>query len=248
MAVRIACFRTGLSIVPALILALSVWAGAATARENAEYRVIGFSTDGRYFAFEQFGVQDGSGFPYAEIQIIDLDNDKWVAGTPIKVTIKNDSHATPAPARKSAMTKAAGLIAKLKISDPGIVLASRAVTQKDGDPYSLTFRLNPYIRPQQTATVRLKIVGQPLPKTCQDLIKETYGFALTWQVRDGPVRTLYRDKALPASRGCAMDYGLSAVISSSSLKSGQRFVVLIDLIRFGFEGPDRRFLAVPVNR
>ena len=53
------------------------WAG-----DYASRHVIGFSADGRYFAFEQYGAQDGSGFPYAEIFIIDTQADSWVAGSP----------------------------------------------------------------------------------------------------------------------------------------------------------------------
>ncbi len=62
-------------------LLLSVVAGSAQAADGAQSRPIGFSPDRRYFAFEQYGVQDGSGFAYSDIFVIDLSNDSWVKGS-----------------------------------------------------------------------------------------------------------------------------------------------------------------------
>ena len=67
----------------ALLLPLTVATVPARAADNAERAVVGFSPDGRYFAFEQYGVQDGSGFPYSEIFVIDLNANKWVKGSPV---------------------------------------------------------------------------------------------------------------------------------------------------------------------
>ena len=48
------------------------FAGPALAGDRAVIDFIGYSADSRYFAFEEFGIQDGSGFPYSSIYIIDL--------------------------------------------------------------------------------------------------------------------------------------------------------------------------------
>lgn len=53
----------------------------ASAADLAELGSTGFSDDGAYFAFEQYGIQDGSGFPYSSITIVDVKSDSWVAGT-----------------------------------------------------------------------------------------------------------------------------------------------------------------------
>ena len=57
----------------------------AMAANRALINMIGYSEDGDYFAFEQFGIQDGSGFAYSEVFVVDLANDKWTAGTPFEV-------------------------------------------------------------------------------------------------------------------------------------------------------------------
>ena len=68
----------------ALSAGLSLAPLTALAGESAQFNALGFSDDGRYFAFEQFGIQDGSGFPYSDIFLIDLDTDSFAGGTPVR--------------------------------------------------------------------------------------------------------------------------------------------------------------------
>ena len=93
-----------------LILALGAFT-SALAGESAQFDAIGYSEDGRYFAFEQFGIQDGSGFAYAEIFLIDLTTDSFVGGAPFETRI--DTELAPvAAARAQAITDLALLIAR----------------------------------------------------------------------------------------------------------------------------------------
>nr|WP_272210755.1 DUF2259 domain-containing protein [Marinicella sp. W31]MDC2876669.1 DUF2259 domain-containing protein [Marinicella sp. W31] len=50
-----------------LMAALGLSASIATAGDFATFTPLGFSDDGSVFAFEEFGVEDGSGFPYSNI-------------------------------------------------------------------------------------------------------------------------------------------------------------------------------------
>ena len=68
-------------------LLAALFSGSAIAGDSAQFDAIGYSPDGRYFAFEQFGIQDGSGFAYSEIFIIDLQTDSFVAGAPFRERI-----------------------------------------------------------------------------------------------------------------------------------------------------------------
>ena len=67
----------------------------ALAADAADRAIIGFSGDGRFFAFEEFGIQDGSGFPYANIYVIDLEKDRWVEGSPEHIEVRLRSSTTP---------------------------------------------------------------------------------------------------------------------------------------------------------
>ena len=53
---------------------------AAHAGDVAELEILGFTGDGGVFAFEEYGVQDGSGFPYANRYYIDTADDTFSQG------------------------------------------------------------------------------------------------------------------------------------------------------------------------
>ena len=86
-----------IAVIAQLVLSVSL-AAAADASDRA---IIGFSLDGGHFAFEEYGVQDGSGFPYADVYIINLETDEWVKGSPIRVVVR-DEQATAHTARHQA--------------------------------------------------------------------------------------------------------------------------------------------------
>ena len=68
----------------ALATALLLLSVAARAGDMATVQILGFSDDGGIFAFEEYGVQDGSGFPYANRYYIDTANDTFLHGTPVR--------------------------------------------------------------------------------------------------------------------------------------------------------------------
>ncbi|GLQ81424.1 hypothetical protein GCM10007881_49450 [Mesorhizobium huakuii] len=70
----------------------------AMARDAAARRIIGFSPDGRYFAFEQHGQLDAgaSASCYSEIDIIDTRSDEFVGGKPILTVDESEEGATAA--------------------------------------------------------------------------------------------------------------------------------------------------------
>jgi hypothetical protein len=62
--------------IPFLLLFLS---GTAISYELAQFDFIGFSADGRYLAWEEYGIQDVTGYPYSTISIVDTAVDSVVA-------------------------------------------------------------------------------------------------------------------------------------------------------------------------
>ena len=73
------------------------------------------------------------------------------------------------------------------------------------------------------------------------------GFALTLTDSAGNAAEIYRDASVPASRGCVSDYRIHAVLSPFPLGiSASPLVAVISVYSLGFEGPDRRFVIVPV--
>lgn len=82
---------------------------AAHAGDVAELEILGFTGNGGIFAFEEYGVQDGSGFPYANRYYIDTADDSFLEGTPIRVRL-DDENATLDAARLAARQKGEAII------------------------------------------------------------------------------------------------------------------------------------------
>jgi predicted secreted protein len=125
-------------IVTSLLLVLA-GAPVVLAADAADRAIIGFSGDGRFFAFEEFGIQDGSGFPYANIYVIDLENDRWVEDSPVRV-LKREDNGSLYEARRQALNEAAPIIDKYGTIQPARLLASNAVGEEVTDPHTMVFK------------------------------------------------------------------------------------------------------------
>ncbi|WP_018185120.1 DUF2259 domain-containing protein [Kaistia granuli] len=228
------------------VLAVSLSAAAmfaaapAIAGDFAERAILGFSEDGGRFAFEEFGIQDGSGFPYANLFVIDTKKDSWVDGTPIRIRL-DDETKTLAAARQAAAAQAAPLLKS--IDQPGTLLASNPITESGRDPYRIVFKRH---APQQLAgpdlTVELETIPLAAPGN-DDPSYKTQGFRLLLKTEDGTT-VLHEDEALPASRGTALDYRINDVVIHQRFGQPATLVVLVMVLTRGFEGPDGRYLAV----
>jgi len=217
----------------------------ANAAELAEANIIGYSVDGRYFAFEQFGVQDGSGFAYSEIFVIDLENDRWVPGTPIRKRGVDETERL-FDVRAEAMADAEPHLDRLHISAAFRTLAATTPMEEGDQERRLTFNPRPILTPiDPPRTIRLERLPMASPRDCFDMI-ETAGFMLTLQVEGFAEQTIHRDDRLPYSRACPSRYGIAAIITPFDRDPG-RAVALISVYQLGFEGLDRRFLAVPFD-
>lgn len=240
-------------------LAGSILAGLAlvhpvAAADSALINMIGYSEDGAYFAFEQYGIQDGSGFAYSEVFVIDLVSDKWVSGTPVEVQAE-DEEAPLNAIRSQAMGKARSFIDKYDIDVPVQVLALIG----DGDASANGTRMNwstpaccgPQSVQADAFTLVLSTRGASSREPyCQEMTP--VGFALTYQDEEGR-RELHADgDVLPRSRGCTLDYRIYAVVQPYQDYHGDSFtprrVAVIASYPFGFEGVDRRFMVVPIDR
>ncbi|HEY0917655.1 DUF2259 domain-containing protein [Devosia sp.] len=235
-----------------LAASLALAAGAllaapAAAGDRALIDYVGYSADGRYFAFEEYGVQDGSGFPYSTIYVLDLPADRWVAGSPYRARLEGDSDSV-GEVRAAARALAQPTLARLAIGVGAQLLAVNADGEPDAAAYSLRFGTPGFGLDGVQDESLLELERFPLPAAvdCSVVEGEVYGFALSL---DGV--EIARDRGrLPASRGCPLDYRVHAVVGPPDWLFGEPAprVAIIAIHPFGFEGPDRRFLAVPLER
>lgn len=238
-------------LIAAAALFVSTGAPGARAGDFATLETIGFSADGKVFAFEQYGIQDGSGFPYAEIVFVDLDADDFISPSPIRIRIEEDG-ADIAGARAEARSKAEPLFAAHAPEQrPGFVAADNPPTELTADPHRVAFlprALRP--TPDMPTELRLDILQLPEGANCAGVGRDgtVAGFRLTLigLEADETASVLHEDASVPASRNCPLDYRLSRIVVADGPDGPLRAVALIGVESIGFEGPDMRYIAVPV--
>lgn len=232
-----------------LVVALALSAAPALAGDRALIDFLGFSPDGRYFAFEQFGTQDGSGYPFSEIFVIDLVADKWVPGTPVSVRLDSEETHLSA-ARAQSAEDAAPVLSKFAITEPVEILALNGDGAAEPNVTELRFGVPGYGQgePASDQTLRLESFEAKSPLPCLDWFSEApLGFSLILEEEDGE-RVIHRDKRLPESRGCVVEYRLHGVVQPGWAQDLSSAVAIVSVYSGGFEGPDRRFIAVPIGQ
>jgi len=234
-------------LVLLLSLLASLLAAPAFAGDRALIDYVGFSEDHRYFAFEEFGIQDGSGFAYANLYVVELASDSWVLGTPIRVQA-DDENESLADIRAEARRQAQSHIEGFRIAVPVETIALIGDGVPDNDAQSLDFGLPGYEPGAVSGRYSLSLSSFPASAVspCQDWFgMEPKGYQLQLVV-DGAERLVHRDETLPRSRGCPFTYRLYGVVMPFMANSLDNALALISVYPGGFEGPDRRFLAVPL--
>jgi predicted secreted protein len=246
-----------------LALAVAVTSPHAWAGDGAALNVLGFSPDGRYFAFEQYGEQDGSGSLYSIITAIQIAGDRPAKGMPITAIMDPDNPALGkapreqqlAGIRAKAAAAAAPVLQQLKISETGRMVASqqdalaRGVLQPEQVKTALKAATTTIALPAEhfgsDARVVLREFDIALPR-CKDLTPREHpsGFGLTLERKGRPTIHLSRDQTIPPSRRCPEHYGITEAHALTLPDGSMALAILIHYFYPAFEGPDRRFLAV----
>ncbi len=243
--------------MPALAI-LGSLTPTALAGDAAARKVIGFSPDGAYFAFEQYTMVYEDEASFSDYVIVDTLNDRFVTGTPIRVLIRGDDGLDEKKARAGALAKAKPLLDRFRIGEPGTRIESKpsmdlddiGIYQINQQPMAKSLELPlPDGRKARIAVSRHPIAtvmcngmgGTGAPGKAMG-----YGVKLTLKVADGPPIVLQHDKALPKSRRCALEYGIAEAYLH---KAGDGVLTLAALIEYSdnedhHAGPNRRFMAV----
>jgi len=231
--------------------ALLLFSSAAQAGDFASEDVIGFSPDGRYFGFEEYGVEDGSGFPYSNIFIIDLETDTFVPQTPVRERL-DDEKAALNDARAAARERAQALFSQYQLTLPATTVYARGLGDFANFEGGLTQEIVTKIYfpdfSDPTAPARdgfdliLRHIPAPSVASCPI---DTIGFQLEKIDPDGKRRFVHRDEKIFKSRGCPLKYRISKVYVPA-FEKGDFAAVLISVFQTGFEGLDQRFIVFPV--
>ena len=233
-----------------LLLALAACEGARAA-DISHYDPIGFSEDGRVFAFGEWGIQDGSGAPYVTVSAIDTESDTFLSGTPIRLHAGEPGDLTPREMHRMVHAMRARAHGLLEAATADIVFM-RGNLQTLAPVTDLTRegrRL--LVKPYPT----VELIGRPIVleltpvrferglNGCPDFAGPVSGFALTLSAESGPPHVMHRDDHVPRSRGCALDYHLAGV-ETHHTHDTTTIVALVQVLSLGFEGHDARWMAV----
>jgi len=230
------------------LFALVLLVTTAQAADRALLNMLGYSQDGDYFAFEEFGVQDGSGFAFSTVYVVDLAHDKWTYGTPFSA-VAQDENKPLAMARAEAMAKAKSKLDQYQIGVPAQILALIGDGAADSG-MRVSWSTPACCGPGQTQADEFSLILETRSiGSAEDYCKQMspVGFNLYFQDQDGRTQVHADGDMLPKSRRCTLDYRIYAVVQPFEQSSGRR-VGVIAAYPFGFEGVDRRFLVVPIDK
>ncbi|MCP5082890.1 MAG: DUF2259 domain-containing protein [Alphaproteobacteria bacterium] len=235
---RVSLFVTGL---------LCAFASSDNARAAfaAERDIIGFNSTGTVFVFEQFGRQDGSGFPFSELFYISTASNSY-AFLPVKRRMDNERKSIKAARNKTRRAAKRLGIDTGGFASPGRLAASDAITEVSPPDDTITFGRF-YLPTGDAPKYEITLTEAVSPEArCADLTQgNEKKLKLTLKnLQSQDTKILQDDGSIPASRGCPTDYSISDVVLFDQAGGGTVIVVLINMIRFGFEGPDRFFIAV----
>lgn len=237
---------------------MSLVASKSAASPYTHDQIIGFSDDGRYFAYETFGLQRGSGLPFANIFVVDLDRDAWVSGSPFRSSpgeeamaeVEAAPYAALASTRQEARRSADPMLHDLRIRRPATVLYAAGIGQAHEADELTRIDIpnpdNPTAAPSDSFSLLLESFPAPGGADYCFEPEVLRGFSLVLQNTGAPAQTLHRDQSIPASRGCPATYRLDAVVSAGYPQPDSVFVAMVSVWRQGFEGLQRHVIALPV--
>lgn len=238
-----------------LFLAIPAFAG-----ESSLSNVLGFSEDGKYFAFEEYGVRDGLGAPYSSIFALDVEGDKWLPGSPVRLfpteaemppesgndnTIARDRMML-GQLRGRALQQAQSFLTPIAPLGFGVQRAHNLPWELDTDAKTVRFTAQDYV-PANGKGWRLELEEFDFPggEKCYSMVEAMKGFRLRLiDEVTGVTRILNEDVKIPKSRPCPLGYRIEKVITYQAPDMPTVFAILIRYQTIGFEGQDGRLLAI----
>ncbi len=222
---------------------------AAFASDNSQFVPIGYSPDGRFFSYEEYGTSEKLRLAYSHIYVLDMVQDKWVLGTPVMYMALRPSE-TLAEVRKSAATRAGMILSDLDINVPAQIVAMIGDGEPEADRSQLLFGVPGKGSDGEIVgkyMLTLKSFETAAASPCwQWFGKKPFGFSVTME-NFGVKLEIYKDGVLSRSRGCPFQYRFSAVIMPFGASDISNAVAMVGAFTHGLEEVNKQYLAVPLG-
>jgi predicted secreted protein len=219
-----------------ILLLLALGSPAAKAGDADELKALGFSPDGRYFAFEQWGVTEAGS--YSITALMEVAAGRLVKGS--RTTYSDEERKKLTKFRKATAKQ----IKKFKISSKDLMTVS--VRGFDVEPFQQAtvkrFALpSKWFGPESWLVLReFKLVTQ----RCKSTQAAPIGYGLALERKDAPTVQLSHDVSITDSRGCPTHYRIAEVHARQLKDGGAALAVMVQDLTPGSGGANRGFTAV----
>jgi predicted secreted protein len=234
-----------------LAIALLLGIGAVHAGDRHLIGTLAYSADDSHFAFEEFGSDLGdANLPMSQISIIDVAADAEIPGSPFLAMGLEGGSLVKLRAKAAAL--AAPHLARHGVDLPGQIVSMAGEGVAGANPNALRFG-----QPQsgysfdvdddRLLTLSVFETRESDRPICEETGLRPRGFSLSVAAGGGAPREVYRDQRVAKSRGCVLDNRLYAVVLPLD-NDMSKAIALVSVLTAGFEGYDRRFVAVPIGK
>jgi|GEM_PF-2450465 len=206
------------------VMALALlFCATSLASDRAFFKVIGFSSDGKYFAYETYGKKDGSGSVYSSIKVIKVSNSECIKSYETEDFKNLNLDSVRTVNIKNARTE----FAKYKLNENA---KGTLDYRKEGNIY----------QPSETVRLdkkgnRLELVLTNTTKECAPQItKKTLTLSLKNGRKGKSIYTVAENDKL-----CVISARIERVIKYKKSR-----ICILEYLTPGFEGMDVRQLAI----
>lgn len=215
------------------VLCFFFFSPAVHAMDLYNFRNLGFSPDGLFFAYANTTVQDGSGFPHATVYVVNVPNNVVVRKA--SLTVKDDSSYEESEALRRILP--AVDLDSYQIY-PGTNLGKEpTLTLTSGREGSFVVRDQNY-----SLNLTENDAGNAERKSsCKDAGHGSKTITLTLSYAQTRV-VLENERYQPLARYCSYAYKIEKILTH-----GKNLVVVLSYQSPGFEGPDTNYRVVTGN-
>lgn len=229
-----------------MVFLTTLWFIMATpllAEDIAFRRIIGFSPDGNYFAFEQSGIENGSNDAYAEIFLIDTRSNSWVEGSPFRQRGAGGPQGLQR-VRWQVRRDARASLREYRIREKGVVLASNPITEISALPNRVTVSGRRSLHGvDQPLVFSIEEIDVPTARCSTFTDRPIKGMIIRVRRDQGPDEVLHEDERIPASRGCPVAYRIEDIVRLNKDGGGAVFAVIYSFVSVGEGGEELRYIA-----
>jgi predicted secreted protein len=235
------------------ILISAIISSAAFAGDYAHFHFIGFSKDGKYLAFEEYGINDDidDASAYSSIYIVNVEKNRF-AVSPLKangISEKEDEDSV----RNRNKRRAAKQLKRFGIVDgnTGLQVAAHLINEYPNGDQNKPAPGEAKLLPQQVAFTKrgnplyrdgyfeVKLKPVSVKQVCGGDEGDWMSFELTLKNERDETRILQKAEKVSKNRGCPNDYGIQEAFIYQN-----KLAVFVGIFTNGWEGDNLRLIAV----